>query len=159
MTPPRREKFPTRVIRLIGTQQLSTALALLPNLPLDEKKPLELVIREEAKPRKLDQNALMWAGPLKDIAEQGWINGHQLHIRAWHEIFKEAYLPEQHDPELTKDGYVKWAFKQNGDRILIGSTSDLTQRGFALYLEQVYADGASLGVQFHANPNDARRAA
>jgi hypothetical protein len=29
----------------------------------------------------------------------------------------------------------------------------------AQYLEQVYADGANMGVEFHANPNDARRAA
>ena len=154
-----REKFQTRVIRLVGSIQLNTALSLLPNLPIDSEKPLELVIREEVKPRKLDQNALMWVGPLADIAEQGWVNGHQLHIKTWHEIFKEAYLPEEFDEELTKKDYVKWGYKPNSDRVLIGSTTELTVKGFAIYMEQVYADGASLGVEFHANPNDARRAA
>lgn len=154
-----REKFPTRIIRLVGATQLNTALSLLPNLPIDEKKPLELVIREEVKPRKKSQSDLMWVGALADIAEQGWINGHQLHIKTWHEIFKEAYLPEEFDEELTKKDYVKWGYKPNGDRVCIGSTTQLTVKGFAIYMEQVYADGASLGVEFRANPNDAKRAA
>lgn len=154
-----RQKFETRTIRLVGSNQLNTALALLPNLPLDSEKPLVVTIGEEAKPRGLDANALMWVGPLADIAAQGWVGGHQMNAKTWHEIFKEAYLPEAFDEELTKKGYEKWGYKPNGDRVLIGSTTDLTVKGFALYLEQVYADGASLGVEFHANPNDARRAA
>ena len=33
-------------------------------------------------------------------------------------------------------------------RILKASTGDLTTKGFSIYLEQIYAYGASLGVQF-----------
>jgi hypothetical protein len=154
-----RQKFETRKIRFVGEMQRDAGIALLRNMSLDATKPIEAIFREEVKPRKPDQNALMWVGPLKDIAEQGWINGRQLHIKVWHEIFKEAYLPEEADEELTKAGYAKWGYKANGDRVLIGSTTDLTVKGFALYMEQVYADGANLGVEFHANPNDARRAA
>lgn len=66
----------------------------------------------------------------------------------WHEYFKREFLPEQSDGELTKEGYLKWAFLPNGDRVLKGSTTDLTVKGFARYLEQVYAFGAQHGVQF-----------
>lgn len=154
-----RPKFETRKIRLIGELQLRTALALLPNLPLDAAKPLEILIREEVKARKPDQNSLMWSGPLKDIAEQAWIEGRQFSTKVWHEHFKESYLPEEFDAELTKEGYVKWAFDHKGNCRLVGSTTELTVKGFAQYLEQVYAEGANMGVEFHANPNEARRAA
>jgi hypothetical protein len=154
-----RQKFESRKIRLVGEQQRETVLALVANLPVDSAKPLEVLVREEVKARKLDQNALMWVGPLKDIADQAWIKGRQLHIKVWHDIFKESYLPEEFDPELTKEGYAKWGYKPNGDRVLIGSTTELTIKGFALYLEQVYADGANMGVEFHSSPNEARRAA
>lgn len=154
-----RQKFETHTTRLVGTAQINRLLALLPNLPIDSEKPLVVTIGEEAKPRGLDANALMWVGPLADIAAQGWVGGHQMNAKTWHEIFKEAYLPEAFDEELTKKGYEKWGYKPNGDRVLIGSTTDLTVKGFAQYLEQVYADGASIGVEFKANPNDARRAA
>lgn len=154
-----RQKFITRTIRLVGEMQLNTALALLPNLPLDSAKPLELVIREEVRARKQDQNSAMWSGPLADIAQQAYVQGRTYSAEIWHEHFKTEYLPEEFDAELTKDGYVKWDFTPAGERILVGSTKQLTIKGFAQYLQQVEAYGASLGVQFHANPNDLRRAA
>lgn len=148
----KREKFPTRTIRLVGPVQLQTAMALLPNLPLDADKPLELIVREEAKPRKPDQNSLMWVGPLADIAEQAYVGGRTYSAEVWHEHFKELYLPEAFDAELTKEGYRKWDFTPAGKRILVGSTTQLTIRGFALYLQQIEVFGASLGVMFHENP-------
>lgn len=151
----KRQKFVTRTIPLVGPLQLRTALALLPNLPLDADKPLELVIREKAKARKPDQLALMWAGPLKDIAEQAYINGRSFSAEVWHEHMKREHLPEEYDEELTKEGYRKWDITPRGERVLVGSTGDLTVKGFAQYLEQVYADGANMGVQFH----EARQAA
>lgn len=39
-----------------------------------------------------------------------------------------------------------------GNRILVGSTTQLLKRGFALYLQQVEAFGAGLGVIFHEAP-------
>ena len=150
-----RQKFPTRKIRLVGTVQLLTAQAALANVPIDPDKPLELIIREETKIRGLDANALMWVGPLADIAAQAYVGGRTYSAEVWHEQFKREYLPEEFDEELTKEGYRKWAITPKGDRVLIGSTTQLTVRGFALYLQQVEAFGAGLGVMFR----ERRRAA
>ncbi|MGK5049908.1 recombination protein NinB [Janthinobacterium sp. GB4P2] len=149
----KREKFEQRRIRLVGAQQLATALALLPHLPLDADKPLELLIREEVKGRKLDQNALMWAGPLRDIAEQCWIEGRQHSAEVWHEYFKAQFLPEQFDLDLCKsEKYQKWDFGPGGDRVLVASSTDLTIKGFAQYLDQIHAFGGQMGVEFHEAP-------
>lgn len=133
---------------LRGPTQLAAVQAQLGNLPLDEEYPIEVLIREQVKPRKLSQNALMWAGPLNDIAEQAWVNGKRFTAEAWHEFFKREYLPEEYDPELCKDGYVKWQITPRGDRALVGSTTMLTVKGMAQYLTQVEAAGAELGVEF-----------
>lgn len=145
-----RPKFQTRQILLRSVQQRGILMALIPNLPLDEENPLEVLIREPVKARGLDQNALMWVGPLADIAAQAWVDGRQYSAEVWHEHFKRLYLPEEFDQELTKDGYRKWDYTPAGDRVLIGSTTQLTKRGFALYLQQVEAEGAGMGVMFGA---------
>jgi hypothetical protein len=153
-----REKFQTRTIRLVGEQQLNTALALLPNLPIDAKNPLELVFREEVKARKLDQNGAMWAGTLKDIEQQAYFNGRRFSDVVWHEFFKEEFLPDDtmvcFDPEMVKDPikYKKYDYTPKGKRVLVGSTTELTVKGFAIYLTQVEAFGANLGVQYRVNP-------
>lgn len=147
-----RDKFPTRTIRLVSRQQLDTALAMLANVPLDAAKPLELIVREEAKRRGQDANALMWAGPLRDIAEQAYVGGRTYTAEVWHEHMKRLYLPEEFDAELCREGYRKWDYTPAGERVLIGSTTQLTVKGFAQYLEQVMADGASMGVLFHDSP-------
>ncbi len=144
-----RPQFQQRTFRLVGRQQVAALLALVGNLPVDPAKPIEVVIREEKKIRRADANALMWVGPLKDIAEQAWIAGRQYSAEAFHEFFKRDFLPEI-ESDQTKDGYVKWVISPSGDRILVGSTTQLTVKGMARYLEQVYAYGASMGVQFGA---------
>lgn len=150
-----RQKFEQRRIRLIGQEQVERAIAVLRNAPVDAKKPLEMLLREEVKARKPDQNALMWAGPLKDIAEQAWIEERQHSAAIWHEYFKRHLLPDQYDPELCRnENYVKWDFDPGGDRVLAASSTDLTVKGFAEYIEQIHAFGASLGVQYSANPRD-----
>lgn len=150
-----RQKFPTRQILLRTPVQQATVLSLLNSLPLDDANPLEVIVREPVKTRGLDANALMWVGPLADIAEQAYVGGRTYTPEIWHEFFKSEYLPKSHDPEYTKDGYIKWDFTPGGERVLIGSTTQLTKRGFAEYLEQVMAYGANLGVQYSAG----RRAA
>ena len=150
----KREKFVQRSFRLVGETALKTLMALLPNLPLDDERPLQVLIREEPKIRKPDQNSLMWAGPLKDIAEQAYVDRRTFRADVWHEHFKEIYLPEEFDAELTKEGYRKYDFTPGGKRVLVGSTTELTVKGFAIYLQQIEAFGANLGVQFHASPND-----
>lgn len=155
----KRQTFVTRKIRLVGEQQRETAIAMIRNMPLDAKNPLEVVAREEVKARKPDQNALMWAGPLKDISEQAYVDGRRFSDVVWHEHFKELFLPDEFDAELCKEGYRKWDYTPAGKRVLVGSTTELTVKGFAQYLTQVEAFGANLGVLFHANPNELRRAA
>lgn len=137
---------------LVGASQQAAVQAYLSNLPLDADEPLEVVIRERQKPRKLSQNALMWTGPLRDIAEQAWVNGRQFSAEAWHEQFKRDFLPEEYDPELCREGYQKWHVTPRGDRVLVGSTTDLTVKGMAQYLTQIEAVGAQMGVEFRTRP-------
>lgn len=150
-----RPKFATRQILLRGWDQAQLLVKLIPNLPLDSENPLEILIREPVKQRGMDQNALYWAGPLRDISEQAWVGGRQYSAEIWHESFKRDYLPEEDDSdlvELVKDPFTwrKWDWTPNGDRVLIGSTTQLTKRGFSQYLEQIHAYGSLLGVEFSA---------
>lgn len=145
-----REKYPTRTIVLVGLMQKDTARSLLEQAPIDMHKPLELVIREQQKERKLDQQALMWVSQLADISAQAYVNGRTYSAELWHEFFKREYLPDEYDPELCKEGYRKWDYSPDGERVLIGSTTQLTVKGFAQYLTQIEAHGASLGVMFGA---------
>ena len=154
---PARPKFQTRKIVIVGESQKALARAMVENLPVDPIHPLEVIAREAVKSRSLDANAAMWAGPLRDIAEQAWVQGKQYSAEVWHEQFKREYLPEAleaFDDELCKEGYQKWADLPNGQRVLIGSTTMLTAKGFALYMQAIEAFGASLGVQFSVNPRE-----
>lgn len=153
-----RQKFATRATLLKTEHQRNSFMALVANLPLDDADPLELVARERVKVRGLDANARMWAGPLKDISEQAWVQGRQYSAEVWHEHFKAEYLPEEYDPDLCKEGYIKWDYTPAGDRVLVGSSTQLTRKGFAQYLTQIEADGAGLGVMFTASPNERRSA-
>jgi hypothetical protein len=146
----KREKYPTRSILLVGDMQKETACLLIKHAPTDRINPIEVVIREPVKARKADQNSLMWAGPLADIAEQAYVEGRTYSAEVWHEYFKEQYLPEEYDAELCKEGYEKWAMRPDGKRVLVGSTTQLTVKGFAQYLTQIEAHGAILGVMFRA---------
>lgn len=151
----KRQPFQQRTFRLADREIVRRLGALIENLPVDAARPLEVVIREEKRKRTLDQNALYWAGPLRDIAEQAWVHGRQYSAEVWHEHFKREFLPDPDwsacDHSHIKDGFAKWARTPNGTNVLIGSTTGLTLRGMAVYLEQVYAYGASLGVQFSEN--------
>lgn len=147
-----RPKFEPRKIRLIGAEQVERAIAVLRNVPLDADKPLELLVREEVKQRKPDANALMWAGPLRDLSQQAWLDGRQFSAEVWHEFCKKEFLPEEFDPELCLEGYRKWDIDPAGDRVLVGSTTQLTVKGMSQHLEQMHALGGSLGVEFHEPP-------
>lgn len=144
-----RDKFPRRVLYLRAELQRETLLNLVRNLPVDPEKPLQVTVEEFRPLRKLDQNALMWAGPLKDIAEQAYLDGRKYRAEIWHEYFKREFLPDEFDPEQCRDGYEKWAIDPTGSQVLIGTTTELTVRGMALYIQQIEAFGANLGVQYH----------
>lgn len=145
-----RPKYTTRHIMLVGEMQKETAKILIDNAPMDVMHPIEFVIREAVKPRNNDQNALYWSGPLRDMEEQAWYQGRQLSKDVWHFSLRYMFLPEEAEQGITLKGYKKWDYCPISDeRIMVGSTTQLTARGFSLYLEQVYAYGSSLGVRFH----------
>ena len=130
-----RPPYATRTILLRSRAQSDLAIAAIANVPLDGERPLELLIREQPKARTLDQNAAYHAGPLRDIAEQAWVGGRQYLAPVWHFHFKGLYLPEDNDPDLAllvkyPETYRKWDFTPKGERVLIGSTTQLTPRGF-----------------------------
>jgi len=143
-------KFIERKFILCNSDVLNLAIAAATCAPSG----IEMVLREPVKARKLDQNALYWAGPLKDIAEQAWLDGHKYADIVWHEHFKREFLPDEDEiniAELVKnpEKYSKWGAMPNGVGFCMASTTDLTVKGFSQYLEQVHAFGASLGVLFH----------
>lgn len=146
-----REKYSTRSILITSSMQADTACQVIKNLPLDPVHPIEIVFREQVKSRSLDANALMWVGPLNDIAEQAWFGGKKFSAEIWHEYFKREYLPDQFIDGITKAGYKKWDYDPMGNRILVGSTTKLTRSGFSDYLEQVHSFGGQLGVLFSSN--------
>lgn len=149
----KREKYPAREVLLVGDRQRETALTILMNAPLDPDKPLLFAIHEYAKPRKDEQNAAMWSGPLRDIEQQGYVEGRTYSADVWHVFFKRQFLPEEYDPELCLKGYRKWDYTPDGERVLVGSTKKLSVKGFAKYLTEVEAYAASeLGVVFTASP-------
>ena len=143
-----RTDYLPKVIRLVGKLQADTAITAIQNAPIDIERPLEVIIREEQKGRSLSANALMWAGPLNDIATQAWVHGRQYSALIWHEYFKEKFLPDFPDPKQVKEGYLKYEETPDGRKVLVGSTNKLTKYGFNLYIENIYAYGAELGVKF-----------
>jgi hypothetical protein len=147
-----RQPFTLRRVLLREPEQIERAIAVLRNAPLDPLRPLECLVREEVKARKPDQNALMFAGPIRDIASQAWLDGRQYSDDVWHFYLKKAFLPDEFDPELCLEGYVKWASDPDGNPLMVGSTKKLTVRGFSQHLEQVFAFGAALGVEFGEPP-------
>jgi hypothetical protein len=154
-----RDKFTTRLIYLANGQVQQHLIKLIVNLPIDAENPLEIVIREKQVRRGLDANARMWVGPLKDIAEQAWVDGRQFSAEVWHDYFKKEFLPETNDPELhelvtDQENWKKWDYAPDGERVLVGTTTKLSKKGFARYVMQVEAFGANLGVMFSANPNE-----
>lgn len=150
----KRPKAAPRRILLVGERQREEAMAALRAAPLDAVRPLEFVLREEQKRRGLDANAAYWAGPLRDISEQVYLEGRRYPPDVLHHWFKVEFLPEEYDPELCKEGYRKWDYTPTGERILVGSTTDLLVKGFSIFMDQVHAFGASFGVKYHANPNE-----
>lgn len=140
-----RDKFVTRKFLLRGSDQVSALVALIPNLPIDPEKPLEVLIREEPKQRGLDLNGWYWA-TLTEISEQAWVGGRQYSKEVLHEYAKLNIMP---DEIVTKDGVVrsKWLQMPDGSPVAI-STTELEKGCFTEYVRACEAWGASLGVIF-----------
>lgn len=143
-----RPAFQERPFYLIDMAVRQRAIAAISNAPIDQIRPLQILIREAPRKRKPDQQALLFAGPMRDIAEQAWFEGRQHSVEVLHIWCKRQFLPEEFDPEQCLEGYQKWDVDPSGERILVGSTKQLTVKGYSNYLEQVYAFGAAMGVMF-----------
>ena len=104
--------------------------------------------------RSLTQNNLLWA-VLTQISNQLELSGKKYSPEAWHEYFKQLFMPELTDEleELVKNHatYQKWDYLPNGSRILKASTTELTTKGFSEYMEQIYAFSSIEGVMFENN--------
>jgi hypothetical protein len=126
---------------------------MIENAPIGQG--LEVVLRESPKGRSIDQQALLFAGPLKDISEQVWSENRQYTVEIWHTYFKQEFLPDDvgepylHELVKNPESYKKWDYLPNGERKCIGSTTDLTKYGYSLYLDKVHAFGGNRGVLFH----------
>jgi hypothetical protein len=149
-----RDKVETRPV-LIASEVIRIRLhAWIDNLPIDPNQPIEVLIREQVKKRKLTLNAAMWAGPLADIERDGWVQGRQFRAEIWHEHFKELFLPDENAPDFDRshvlDGYQKWDVNPwSGNRVLVGSTTQLTDKGMREYLLKMEAEAATeYGVTF-----------
>lgn len=142
-----RQEFKARTIRLVGQVQLDSAMRLLPNLPIDPDKPLELIIREEKKVRGLDANAYYWVR-IGEISEQAWFSGKQFNSDTWHEYAKRNIMPET---VTIKGGDVvsKWVESPDG-ALHVMSTTVLEKKCFAEYVTAVEAFGSGIGVIFSA---------
>ncbi len=119
--------------------------------------PLAVRLYEHKERRTQEQQSLMWIR-LGEIADQAWIGGRQYSSEVWHEQMKREYLPDEEGPtKRCRKDYRKWAHMPNGDRALIGSTTQLTTFGMAEYLTALMAWAATeLGVMFSATPNEMR---
>ncbi len=148
-----REKFITRRFRLVGPAQVAHAAEvlarLLPSLPIDAKHPIEVVVQDEPRKRGLDQNGYYWLR-IGEVAASAWTDGRQFNSDCWHEYMKRNVMPEI---ITDKEGVQrsKWAELPDGTLSVI-STTELEKGCFANFCTMVEAFGASLGVEFSADP-------
>ena len=137
--------YQTNSVILLGSPQRTEALKRLENAP----DGIEVVFREPVKKRSKEANSYAWAGVIADYVTYGWVQGKQFPAAAWHAYLKEKFLPDQPEEGYTLAGYVKWVELPSGELKCVGSTTMLTVKGFARYIEECIAYGASeLGIRF-----------
>ena len=102
------------------------------------------------KKRTNNQNAKHWADVMEQIAEQVSIHDKKYDKETWHEQFKRLFLPEESQEGITTEKYKKWMALPSGKYHLIGSTTQLTKKGFSEYMQRVEHYAATeLGVTFY----------
>ena len=118
-------------------------------LPVDGS--VDVTIQSVTKRRTASQNAFMWGdGLVASIAEQAWINKRQFDSSTWHFHLKGLFLPEGHEEDfelMVNKSYRKWKDGIDGNRILVGSTTNLTTFGMNYYTKRIEVYAAQeLGV-------------
>lgn len=110
--------------------------------PMAEQERFIEVRVYEWKPRATDaQHAVIWVIN-EQIANQAWVAGRRFDAETWHEQLKRDHLPEE-----TKKGVKKWRALPNGERELNMSTTNLDREEKTVYINQIMARGAELGVE------------
>jgi hypothetical protein len=134
-----RNRIETQIIYMRGPQQLAELINRAVKIPLDDENPVEVVIREQLKKRKLTRNQSYWAGTLADIERDAEHLGRKFPAKAWHQAMKLDFLPDENapgfDPAWVVEGYHKWSeIPGREEPVLIGSTTQLTDAGMRRYV-------------------------
>jgi len=144
-----------RTIKLMNASIRDNAVKQVQNLPYDGS--LEICIRPITKTRSSSANARHWAAIMKDLSEQAYVEGKQFSVEIWHSFLKAKFLPNPEDENIAMlvknpEKYQLFAELPDGTVECVGSTTQLTVRGFSEYMEAVQAWAASeCGVMFSAN--------
>lgn len=141
----------------IAVNAAITAIRLNWQAAAQSGNPLAARIYTHKETRTGEQNRLMWVR-LGEISDQAFINGQRFSAEVWAEHLKREFLPEHEGPSrYVKKGYCKWSILPNGERVLKGSTTQLTTAGFSNYMDQIMSYAAQeLGVMFGATPEEER---
>lgn len=101
-------------------------------------EPLRVIVTSEERKRNSEQNKMYWAGILRYIAEQAWVNGQQYTADTWHEYFARKF------------GVCEDVTLPDGEVIVRRkSTTQMSVGEFSTYMTQVQAYAAqNLGVEF-----------
>ncbi len=128
--------------------QKDSAIYCIQKLPLNEEKPLEVIIQEHKEKRTPPQNRYYWRR-LEEIARQAEIDKKKYVAKAWHIYCKENIMD---DYVINKDGerVSKWIDLPLKGRTII-STTELEKESFAKYITQVEVFGVELNVRFSAD--------
>lgn len=134
-------------IVIANEQARNHAIARIRELPIEPAHVVKLA--RYSKKRTKEQNGHQWAGMLGDFSKQGILNGRRFDEDAWHYYLKREFLPDYPEEGITLKGYKKWTESPDGELVLVGSTTKLTTKGFAEYIERCHAYGAGeLGIRF-----------
>lgn len=141
-----REKIAKFIVFIRSDQQKEVLSAKIKQLPVDQDKPIQVVISEKPNKRSNPQNSYYWMR-LGEIATQAYVNGRLYNSDCWHEELKRNHMPEI---IIDKNGVKrsKWTETPSGDLVVI-STTELGVESMAEYTTIIEAYGAGeLGVMF-----------
>ena len=143
-----------RTIKLMSASIRDNATKQVQNLPCDGS--IEICIRPITKTRSASANARHWAAVMKDLSEQAYVDGKRFSVDIWHEFLKAKFLPSPECEDIAllvknPEKYQLFASMPDGSIKCVGSTTQLTVRGFSEYMEAVQSWAASeCGVMFSA---------
>jgi len=143
-----------RTIKLMNESIRDNAVKQVQNLPCDGS--IEICIRPVTKTRSESQNKRHWAAVMKDISDQAYVGGKQFSVEIWHSFLKAKFLPSPECEDIAllvknPEKYQLFADMPDGSVKCVGSTTQLTVRGFSEYMESVQAWAVTeCGVMFSA---------